>query len=112
MDPGGGDERPKASVRGGSDRQQAVRGGGPRRAEDIQHGGVLQPFQQCLVHHASHVYAQTWTRWVYSKKKKKKKTFHTYAIVAQTQWDYNSYLYYCSTSCSYIKPCQPTVRLL
>ena len=83
MDPGGSDERPEAAVRGGSDRRQAVRGGGARRAEDFQHGGVLQPFKQSLVHHASYVYTQTRTRWVYS-------FFSNYYYIL--------YLHYCSTS--------------
>lgn len=64
LGPGGGDERTAAAVRRGGHRQQAVRGRREGRTQDLQHGGVLQPHQQSLVHHAPDVNTQARTWWV------------------------------------------------
>ena len=63
VDPGGQHEWPAATVRRGGDRQQAVRGRGAGRLEDLQHGRVLQPRQQGVVHHAPHVHAPPRPGW-------------------------------------------------
>lgn len=64
MGPSWGHEWTAAAVWCGCDWQQVVCGWGQGWTEDIQHGGVLQPHQQGVVHHATHVNTQTRTWWV------------------------------------------------
>lgn len=52
-------EREAATIRCRGSGRPLVCGGGTRWPEDPQHGGVLQPPQQELERHATHVHSQT-----------------------------------------------------
>lgn len=56
-------ERAEATVRCSCPRRPPLCGGRPRWTQDPQHCGVLQPAQQDLERHASHVHAQARLRW-------------------------------------------------
>lgn len=56
-------ERAETTVRCSCPRRPSLCGGRPRRAQDPQHCGVLQPAQQDLERHASHVHTQARLRW-------------------------------------------------
>lgn len=59
--PGWGHEWTPATVWCGGHRQQAVCGRREGWTQDIQHGRMLQPDQQSVVHYAPYVNTQTWT---------------------------------------------------
>lgn len=65
MGTGRSHERTATSVWRGCNRKQTVCGWRERWTQDFQHGGVLQSYQQSVVHHAPHVNSQTWTWWVH-----------------------------------------------
>lgn len=65
MDTGSHDEWTETAVWCSRPWRAPLCGGWPRRTQNPEHCGVLQPTQQDLERHASHVYTQTWIRWVW-----------------------------------------------
>lgn len=65
MDTGSHDEWTETAVWRSRPWRTPLCGGWPGRTQNPEHRGVLQPTQQDLERHASHVYTQTWIRWVW-----------------------------------------------